>query len=444
MDFFEDKLKNSSERQDELPEDFSWENMREGVYSKMNASPQTNRWKWSSLFILLLFVGCGGWFVLQESELKSTNELKEKSLLTNDIDKKQVDKKSSQPVFENSNTAENISKTVKKQTLSENIEQRITQSIETTDHTSINDFNSKISTLKKTNFNFKESFKTQPSPSTIEKKSNENQVIKRIDPLSPITALPALPIKFERNTARWNVLLTENKSNRMAPQFALEAMVGVNSWLAFSEAGAGDQYMSPFPGYAFALGGNISFDNKPSIHFGYQFRNIQQLFDYEGTKTFNVNKQSAVVHQVLNSVTGNVLAQTIQDTSTTASKYNRELKYNSFKLHAFYLESAKNFKLNSKMILSPSFGVEYLFKISGNGKTLNAERDVVIIDEQNPIYKNHQFALRLGLNYKFQIGENWSLSTKIQTAKYLSNWNVNEGIAKPMIYSFNLGGEKRF
>jgi len=67
MDDFNSSLKNGFDHQSELPEDFGWNDMREGIYEKMQTTkPKKNNRSWYLLLLLLLIVGgAGGWFVLE-------------------------------------------------------------------------------------------------------------------------------------------------------------------------------------------------------------------------------------------------------------------------------------------------------------------------------------------------------------------------------------------
>jgi len=474
MDYFDSNMKDKMSKYDNnLPPDMAWEDMRKGVYEKMGKKTSYNPWKWFSLGLLLLIAGCGGWMAVnylnEDSKIEIENKATAESQIIpeaieqSDGVKKLNDKEATSPI-EQSGSAKNIATKDKVNTSSnsnrfsspafgkkkENKAVQLKSEKGISSFTNENILNS-TDAIAKTNLEDKANRDEEDKIEKLEIQSipsnRENITGLGLSKLINKTTL-LIPTKRKFNPEWTNANSTEKKNVESEIQEALwsaSLMAGITNWSAFSSDNPNSEFISGFPGYSMGAELSYSLSKNHALSFGYQHSLLQEKLDYEATKAIEVNKPNTLVQQYVSSLTGNVLHQNYADTSAQASRYIRELKYNTHRLHTVHLSYTYVLVLQKKSCMRIQVGGEYLFNIQSEGKRLDANEELFSFDKSFPVFDNNQFALRLALAYEYRIGSKTSVFTQIGGSKYLTNWELqNNGATRPLTYNLSLGLRQHF
>ena len=491
MDYFNSNFKdNMSGNQQDLPEGFGWEDMKDGIYEKMGTSNNPAPRKYWGLILLLLVSGCGGWLILdhfgnekteseqfeqvaeREGNPLDANEIKTpvtigKSIINEESANVIVEQEVKQKTNPNVNNlkpqseAESNSSSSTVQAIS--AEKMISQNVDLgTSASSISRSSQSAKTIV-TNANDSNESGGEAKevvPATAEKTMNNSTASeeilseqfpkKDVDNKDNIKA-PSIVISAEENLSETiveeDLIETDNskKEKQFKKHLALALAGGMNFWNAFDKTNINHQYVSGFPGYTINPSISYFINTNQSLQLDYEYTFLQELFDYDGTHAIRVPVDSAVVHQVVNGLTGQVISEDRQNVVVNGERYQKVVQYNKYKLHAISFGYNFGKQLNTKTTLGVYLGASILANINGKGKRLNEEMDVTTFDASNPIFGKSQFGIRFGVEYSLALSRNTAIMAQLMTTKYITNWELSttNTNSRPFLYGLQLGIRQR-
>ncbi len=485
MDYFDSNFNDDRvDQNSELPEDFGWDDMKEGIYNKMHVKRPSGLRKYWPLLLLLLVAGCGtgSWLLMNnfngnatentsialdkdvELDSKPKPKPKSKSKLESKLESKenvetqfdQSTESTSTPIqsSDSKKQMEGIYSPIEKSVDRKNLENSV---IETkvninSNRTSNSNSNSKSNSIA-----------SQPKPSV--NTNQENQVINQIfekettrneEEWSTLNSIPSLLLdqiansEFQYKVIDDLIIPVERKvakrdDEKTDPPFKKYWTMGLAGGLisqsAFDANNINHDHTSAYPGYNINPSIALSLTPKHSIQLDYEYNALEELFDYDGERDIEVQLDNQLVKEVHNSLTGNVISTERETVIANGTRKYREVKYNQYKFHTLSLGYRFDQLKKQRSTFGFYLGASYLLKLNNQGKRLDENRDVVSFDNNNPIFTNNQFGLRLGVHYNYKLSANTSLFSQVMTTKYLTNWEVSSSASstKPLFYGLQIG-----
>lgn len=472
MDNFHSDLKNDQfEHQSELPEDFGWEDMREGIYEKMQTTkPEKNNRRWYLLLLLLLIIGStGSWLVLEHLNAEKTIA---DSITLNQAHKKEIkatpeniqSKTKTPQQSSQSNLTEDIlpqskqkhEKVVDKKKkpsklLSTNTTQSNTKPLKTT----VNYIAEESKTIKENKSNIPSNRIINPTQKRqTTKPSNNKPVAVAQEVLTEVNKLPKIPLQLIENKPSNLAPFDSSKDIKTAKEIKTSAFRkhlsfglagGITNWAALDATNINHDYVSGFPGYHINPSVSLSFTPKHALQIDYEYSALEELFDYEGSRAIQEVKEDETVTEVFSSLTGNLLYSVQEDVTVNGIRHYRELKYNQYKLHTLSLGYRFDQITKKKSSFGFYLGASYLLQLNSKGKRLNEALDIVSFDDDNPLFQKNQLGLRLGLHYNYQLNTNTSLFSQVMSTKYITNWELDNSnsATRPLLYGLQIGVKYR-
>jgi len=221
---------------------------------------------------------------------------------------------------------------------------------------------------------------------------------------------------------------------------------GMMNWLEFDKNNINYAYLSGFPGFSIRPTIEYQFSKRSHAELAYQYISIDQKFDYEGTRLYQVEQKDVVVEEVINSLTGTSLQQTRRDTFANASQYQKSLHYNKYNIHTLQLSYGYSISMGKSSKLVLGVGAEYLFSINGKGKKLDAQSIVQNFNSSIKDFSGSRLAARMAVNYELMITEKLGLNIGINCSKYFNKIDpfINGKRQGPLFYGLQTGVMKSF
>jgi len=463
MDGFDSNMKNDQfDQHSELPEGFGWDDMREGIYKKMQKTTKSkkNNRPWYLLLLLLLIIfGCGSWFALYLNERKS---------MTNPV--LQTQKNEREINTDSENTPTNI-KPDKQNDKAAPINDFLTQTNLNNKKTAdtkkkVDDFLNVNNTKHRTNIpkiavnnivkenpkntqnqlntpTSREAFVYQPQKEKTTDDADINTA--RISPRASGTTdkLPSILTLIDHKTS--DIIAFKTPGDTKPPAFRKHLSFGLAggmmNWIAFDADNISHDFVSGFPGYNINPSISLSLTPNHALQVDYEYSSLEELFDYEGSRPIEVVREDQAVREVYSSLTGNLIYTERRDVSVSGTRHYRELKYNQYKLHVLSL----GYRFDQITMKKSSFGfytgASYLFQLNSKGKRLNEELDVITFDENNPLFEKNQLGLRFGIHYNYSLNANTKLFSQVLATKYMTNWELDNSnsATRPLLYGLQIG-----
>lgn len=432
MDYFNSNFKDStSDADSNLPKELEWENMRDGIYGRMDKPAGYNPWKWLSLVLLLIVGGCGTWLALDyfgteeeprtaqvESDLSKT-KTEGNTTIANASTEKNIDVQS----IGNNNKSKNENKTTEQQ--QKTIDQTAysqtkllspapvgaPQNVNTSNTSNTSNASnapsaimqkptdvaaSPASDIESNAKNKQGSEAAEASPkiikaprivrpeSSFNAKAAEQVIVAdeaqyaEVRATKEVATLPSkkaqlfateqqLPVITKQE---FTPLVKKKKKNKAKPQFSANLSAGILTSTSLAKGTRNEDYVSSYPGYSINPELQWHAYKNSSVIIGYEYAMVEELFEYEDHRTITVEKPEAVVSQVVNSLVGLVVSENIRDTSTTATQEIKEIKYNKFYAHNLQLSIAQAFQLGKKSKFEVTLGGQLMFNFHGEGRRL--------------------------------------------------------------------------
>lgn len=466
MDYFNSNFDNDQfDHQENLPEDFGWEEMKDGIYDRMDTNNRPSYRKYWPFLLLLLIAGCGtgGWmamdFLNQETEQKDYAMEKQSSkkkeevkttILDSEIQNENSDKsrintttKSPSSSLTNANKPTITKKEIT--TISSNEEIKNQLNSNNTKKNEIADA-SEFST----NHTLQIANKTTEEKSTIvpiktnEKKNlvEENPSVTIKSTQEKLNSIPSLSAEQIEETSTYELpkLKTVKKANPKK-QLILSLAGGIMNWAAFDSKNINHDYVSGHPGYSFNPSISLFLKPNHAIQVDYEYASFEELFVYEGSRDITISIQNHPIKHIVNSLTGEVILTERQDVLVDGERKYREVKYNEYKLHTLSVGHRFAKKISRKSSLGVYSGLSFLMRLKSNGKRLDENLDVISFDDNDPLFQKNQLGIRMGFFYDYQLGANTALFSQLMITKYVTNWEVESSNAatRPLLYGIQLG-----
>ncbi|MEM9820521.1 MAG: hypothetical protein AAF985_05595 [Bacteroidota bacterium] len=460
MDYFNENFNiEDGHRHEDLPNDLEWEQMKEGIYGRMEQpSPKSSKNRWPFL-LLLLFSGCGtgSWlalnyfnqetskaFVVVDKEQKeSTKQIDSASAIaptTTDETKKDIpNKKISEGITESTKKRFNKNKT--KSNFKFTKQERVTQNLRSSKQ---NDQGVTFETTEeRKQINKTEDNSTkQTSDLKIQNPKNTVEVSKL--KLVGIAALPSYAFGMIPFTRDLPATFQNPRKQHFKTYLEVSVAGGLTNWLAADPQNINHDYVSGYPGWSFTPTLSIFFKPNQALQIDYEYATFEELFDYDGSRPIQVYQEDVIVREVINSLTGDLIRAEREDVVLNGTRSYREIKYNRYQLHTLSLGYRFLQSIGNKSSLGVYGGVAYLFSLQSEGKRLDEHFDVIAFNRSNPLFSGHQLGLRFALSYNFKIGPNTQVFSRVNGTKYLSNWELKDSpsATRPLVYGIQIGLRK--
>lgn len=448
---FEDKF---SDQNSDLPEEFAWENMKEGIYEKVYINAPTKKKKYWPILLLLLVVGCGGsWIAFNvwdsssqmEASMTDNQSMDEQSIEANSTDSPSSvlpsSKKPNQKI-----TISSVKAGMNEATYDSNADNsNISFAKKNTSplyQFNISDIEQKfIEPIQSKNINIKEDREDESIVNSSKKQLNNASPIASvwIEEINSTTPLPNKTINLHAVSKR----PTTKQKKPLFPIHTTELNLssGIINWTANDPNNINHAYTKGFPSFTINPSLSIYFKPKHALQIDYEYTSLEEEFIYTGDREIEVLQEDVVVREVVNSLTGEVISSEYANVMLSGTRSYNEIKYNSYKLHTLSLGYRFSTDLWKRSSIGGYLGSSYLFHLNAAGKRLDDELDVISFNGKNPLFGGSQFGMRLGIQYGFKINTSTTLTSQIMTTKYLTNWEVSgiNGNTRPWLYSFQIG-----
>ena len=233
---------------------------------------------------------------------------------------------------------------------------------------------------------------------------------------------------------------SKSTASPFQPRLSWALIGGIQYWHQNDKNNPNTFYLSPFPSYSFSPQVSWQFQPQRSLRLGYRNQTLEDLFDYEGTRISEKFLKDVVVGEVVNSLTNARVAEVRKYTFVQVTQYNRELRYNQFQLHTLYFTFDQKLWVRDRAFLQVSAGINYLLRLRAQGKRLYEQRAVRAFQYGDERFRNHRFALQLGLRYQLQLLPQWQLIAQLDGQQYLNDWERNPALRnRPLLYGLSIG-----
>ncbi len=459
MDSFNDQF--HFDQHEELPEGFAWEDMKDDILAKMEEPKPKSNNPWPLLF--LLFIGtCSGWMtydrMVQKQELTTPIVTEQPTAnhlptSTHSLNRASADKTivptQAQAIPQSPNDQQLVT------------EKPSTNSTSPAQSTVASATTFTTNQLINKNSNFTTSItgqKEQPSEVLVSKatvpvaeQQREIRSAHASEALASLPALPLLPLTTITNSNGLPLVkpspTTPSKSAKpnFKANYSWALLGGIQHWAFHDKNNPNTAYLSGYPGYAISPQISWQFAERRSLNLAYQYQALEELFDYEGTRITEKFLKNVRVSEVINSLTNARISEVRKDTFLQVSQYNKEIKYNRYQLHNLQLNFQQEIWGSAKSSLQLSTGVNWLLRVSGQGKRLDEERAVVAFQYGDDRFHQNRIALQLGLRYHYQISTKLHLIAQLRGQQYLSDWEKNPQLkSRPFTYGLSIGIGSRF
>jgi len=479
MDNFDKKFKDFFDGQaSDLPEDFSWEAMRDGIQEKMAEKQPYKSKKWWSLLLLLLVGGCGGWMTYNylgnlsnsdnknfepivvttsiEESLKNNVTINENTLplnadLSTEINQESLIK--TNEVSNYSNTTPRVKSPnlkTKSNTVKSNIKNKDVIQIPPQTGITSNDPQNKSFHLSNIGTAVVDTVILSLNESRIASTINSVPV-KSINEFAFLTSIKSPQLfflrrfKFSPEHQKIDKQPSANKEQTVFP-FRIGISAGALNWLEMDREDINYPYLSGFPGLAIRPAVEMNIGKNQHIELAYQYARVEQKLDYEGTRAYTEDRQDVVVKKIGNSLVGSTVQEIRRDTFVNATQYQKVLHYNTYNLQSLQLSYGYRFSLGKKSSLNVDFGGSYAFLINGKGKRLNEETIIQDFNSSNKDLSGGRFASRLAVNYEWLLTDKVGLNIGFNGSKYFNKWGIEKNTKRkgPLFYGLQAGIKTSF
>lgn len=449
---FEDKF---SEQNSELPEEFAWENMKEGIYEKVYINAPTKKKKYWPILLLLLIVGCGGsWITFNLLDAPAQTEtpmvvnplIMDKSKKENSADY-QSSILASPKMQDQEITISSVKSKMNQDTYSSNVDESSNTSLAkkiaaTKNKYSVSIIEDKsIESIQNKNIQTKEAQEDNSTMNLTKKQLDDTPLISSVWIKKINSTTPLLHKTINLRTASKRPTTTQNKNLFSIHAAELNLSSGIINWTANDPKNINHAYTKGFPSLTINPSVSLFFKSKHALQIDYEYAALEEEFIYTGDREIEVLQENVVVREVVNSLTGEVISSEYGNVMSSGTRSYNEVKYNSFKLHALSLGYRYSTNIWNRSSIGGYLGGSYLFHLNAAGRRLDDELDVLSFDGNNPLFGGNQFGVRLGIQYGFKINKQMTLTSQITSTKYLTNWEVSgsNSNTRPWLYSFQIG-----
>lgn len=452
------KIKDNLRKEDEFPQDMSWEDMRDGIYEKMGKKEKKRRIIFWWFAPMLIFVGIGVYWLVTSNKVTNT-DLRAKKLKEN-IAKEEVKQHiiASETKTPLGYQTEEVDSATEDMHLNAHAYPIITKNksnsiatevhqIETQSEKNDNNDGSKPNSMIETNLLTAEStipLTDDPAISASSTVTNSNII--KIDPISGIntpsvrstrTVLPEIEVQsiipLEKNSQLYfgftDISLSSGvifwKTNNLS-------ILNINT-----EQLKATTTQRALPGFHIALNGNLAVSKHFFINTGLDYQKWFSEFNYSGTKVNSIELKNVIIRVEENLLSGE--KSLISGTGYSKVTVDRTLRHRNEE-NRILLTLSPGFLYNHrKWTFRPSAGLFFVVSKFGKGKTLLNEE----IGEYNGAIPQDNGKIQMGfvtsLNAKYTISNRYSIQSMVGFHKFATSINSGNTLSKPTIINLSLG-----
>jgi len=428
MDYFDNNFEDDFSSREELPEGFSWEEMKPAIYEKMDREKDTKKAWWVfPLGLLGLCLFAGLYFYANTTSLSKSDEISNENASHVSIHS------SSKNTNDKSNATVNNEKSVSSQTtkaLSKDIE-------------SLSLVNNSLSTPKLSEALSAEKLSQKnlaaETIGTVLKKQEGITLAKSSG--SPINKSSSSPENVSKNTA--DIFATSFNQKSQKESNSISQKINKNSVAFLLDPILYSDDLSTRGMLSLELSPELSIQLKNKIHLnlGYQHTTLVEEFDYREFDRYKVNRPNELISTTVNAFTGGIVSEVRKDTFVIETRTRELLQYNEYKMHSLQIGGDYSFELGNRFSLRAGLGARYIFKLSGNGyRIYQAPNDAPDLRNDREPFSANKLGLNTSMRLNYDLGK-VNAFFKIQGTKYLSNWEQISYHPKhsPLIYGVQLG-----
>ena len=185
-------------------------------------------------------------------------------------------------------------------------------------------------------------------------------------------------------------------------------------------------YKNTLPGYNVRLGYAIENEKGWGLQLGLGHSLLVESFDLDLTDTISIQSTDAAIRTLTSTITGQTFIE-YGDAALNSSRYRRELSYNTINLISLDAAISKRCNISSKWSLLPTIGLQYDRLISIEGKTLDAENEILAYDNATDGINKNLFSGGLGIQLQYNLNKRWSLSASANKTYSINSLYNNSG-----------------
>lgn len=461
---------NSKFRSEEnLPEEFSWQNMEQGIYEKMNAK-KSRRPIGTLLFstiALAIFIVVGGVYIYVYKENNTSTELK---TVVHNANKEEIvsnTKKNNavNPEVENINdvNTKTESKTVERTFVLSNdisktevtianeikIKKTFAENKSTksgNDKTATADGNKVIQNNKIVNSSIKQTaikngdFKKEQTAldeKNISDKIKEHELVSENsmeDYKNLIESKIVMASIKNKNFLIISNLYPEmplieitNPALNKKEKSEIKNSISISGGILSSATNYGNtsvdiiksKYEKDALGYSFGLGYNRVISDKFSLNTGIDYSILRIILDYEETTSYAEQRDNLLLSMDINTITGDTI-KTYGTGTITGKQTRKVLHYNTHKVISIPLIVLYNIQ-KSKFRYTVGLGPVLNYNLSANGRTIYAIDDFQTIDKS--YFKKMTVGMQAKLGINYSINKRYFIGFNIHYTSPINKWN---------------------
>lgn len=456
-------IKNKFRSEENLPEEFSWDNMEKGIYDKMNTK-KSRRPMGIIIFsaIALSLIIIAGAILYLNSGDKFNKE--PKSIVDNSADesiisegkpsfevKPEVEKLNKSPLKAESKRAEKpfvIKKEYGKAELSALEKTKPTENFDenkTINNTSANvDRGNKIKhneLVNPSNTQTSIGLTNENEPVENEKVTHNENENKIIQEKILVEAKNQIQSDIVISNIESKIFFLIYDSNRKIPfietlnstvqkqgENQLKNSIFITGGLLSSISNYGDSPLdnikSKFEheriGYSFGIGYNRDISNKISLTTGLDHFTLRNILDYKETTSYSEQRENLLLSMDINTITGDTIKS--YGTGTVTGKQIRTvLHYNTHKIISIPLIVSYTIQ-KSKFNYTAGLGPVLNYNLYAKGRTINAIDDFQTIDKT--YYKSLTYGMNARIVINYFISKNYLIGLNLNYTAPFNKWNT--------------------
>ncbi len=474
MAYFDENMKNLFDQDDQLdlPDLFSWEQMQEGIYAKMDAKKPRKK-RFIFFFVFTSFLGISflaGYLYLnplQQTESITPSNSNSRSKITEhamtNSNSKVINLYDEQSNLSRHDDRTNSSVDPKPITNESEIKKIEFQGSTQMAKQFIESEHSYRSYEKN---RLKKPSGKQPNPSTnhhsdlpviAKSTTDSNKIINRnpnsekrnINPLLALEQLKLSPLGTRPSNLNINIEKTINLETNSNPLIAFEVTGGILFWQGKFTGKSNylkekNRASSKLPGFQLDIRSVTQLSSGVGYSYGLTYQHLREQFNISVDTMTSKLYENALIRSERSTLTGNVIHTIRQDTLVTSNSIRTVRHWNQYTTLGLNAGVWKKWKINDQLSFRTSIGTFVGYRFKNSGKHLAGRNSIEILDEQPHFAKNLEFALYTGLRLDYSIGSQVSLHIGGQVQKYLTNWSVAKTEKfKPTVYYCSIGITKK-
>ena len=462
MDYFDKKITELyNQPEQDIPTDLSWDQMEDGIYSRMDDTKPNRKvlWFWITAGLIAVTIIMGSVLKINDNnkDIKfATNSAPEKSNTQPSKLKYEV----SIPSAQSPSDAANIKIDSDKNSTTTNQKTRSKKS-NSLAHSIAKSKNKKSLTVQPNTLESKQAAsiniaimnRSLIAPSEEKEISNDVSILmqKSIADSKPISnsiaksrdeinlkqiATPfSNTLNFQRKVPKSNyknIIIDDTPriiENERNTKYSFSLLGGTSLHSGFNIKTS--DYTNALPGYSIKLGLSAEKENGWGYDIGIGHALLVEKFDIDITDTIAEHMKDIVVRQLTNTITG-ITTNVLGSADGNFSRTRKELIYNTINLISLDASIYKRINLSNRWSILPSMAIQYDRVLGIQGKSLDVANDVVLgtrevftFDNNTAKINKNLFSAKFGIGIDYAVTHRLSLSVRTSSALSFTNFYEN-------------------